>query len=49
MRCLLHTTAYSDFLKGHDKVGEVISNADELYIPNVVIAELEYGSRLGTR
>lgn len=49
MNYLLDTTAYSELLRGHKKVGEIVRNADDLYIPNVVIAELEYGFRLGTR
>ena len=49
MNYLLDTTAYSELLRGHKKVGEIVRNADELYVPSVVIAELEYGFRLGTR
>jgi predicted nucleic acid-binding protein len=49
MKYLLDTTAYSELLRGHQKVGEIIRGADELYVPNFVIAELEYGFRLGNR
>jgi tRNA(fMet)-specific endonuclease VapC len=49
MKYMLDTTAYSELLRGHKKVGEVVRNADELYVPNVVIAELEYGFRLGNK
>jgi predicted nucleic acid-binding protein len=49
MKYMLDTTAYSELLRGHKKVGEVVRNADELYMPNVVIAELEYGFRLGNK
>jgi tRNA(fMet)-specific endonuclease VapC len=49
MKYLLDTTAYSELLRGHKRVGEIVKNADELYIPNVVVAELEYGFRLGNR
>ena len=49
MKYLLDTTAYSELLRGHQKVVEIIRGADELYVHNFVIAELEYGFRLGNR
>jgi predicted nucleic acid-binding protein len=49
MTYLLDTTAYSELLRGHEVVAKVVRSADQILLPNVVIAELQYGFRLGTK
>ena len=49
MKYLFDTTAYSQLLKGHKGVAETLKNAETILLPNVVLAELKYGFRLGTR
>jgi predicted nucleic acid-binding protein len=49
MKYSLDTTAYSELLRGHKKIAELVRKADELFIPNVVVAELQYGFQLGTK
>ncbi len=49
MKYVFDTTAYSELLRGHKKVAEVLKKSDELLIPGVVVAELQYGFRLGSR
>ena len=48
-KCLFDTTAYSQLLKGHPKIAEITKSAEVIFIPNVVMAELGYGFRLGSR
>ncbi|HEY1645664.1 MAG TPA: PIN domain-containing protein [Candidatus Saccharimonadales bacterium] len=49
MKYLLETTSYSELVRGHPKVAEVVKEATTILIPNVTIAELNYGFRLGSR
>ena len=49
MKYLFDTTAYSELLKGHRKVAKILKSASEIYIPNVVVAELQYGFHLGSK
>ncbi len=49
MKYVFDTTAYSELLRGHQKIAELVRLADEILIPNVVIAELRYGFELGSR
>lgn len=49
MKYLFDTTAYSELLRGHRKVAAILRSASEIYIPNVVLAELQYGFRLGSK
>jgi tRNA(fMet)-specific endonuclease VapC len=49
MKYVLDATAYSELLRGHNQVAEIIKTAEELLVPQVVIAELRYGFRLGSR
>jgi tRNA(fMet)-specific endonuclease VapC len=49
MKYLFETTTYSHLLKGHNAVAETLKNAETILLPNVVLAELRYGFRLGTR
>lgn len=49
MKYVLDTTAYSELLRGHEEVAKVLKSATEIFIPQVVIAELHYGFRLGSK
>lgn len=49
MNYLLDTTAYSELLRGHPAVARIIKTADQILLPAVVIAELQYGFRLGSK
>lgn len=49
MNFVFDTTAYSELLRGHAQVAKILLTAVEIYVPNVVLAELEYGFRLGTK
>lgn len=49
MKYEFDTTAYSELLRGNEEVGKLLSTGTEILVPQVVIAELRYGFRLGTR
>lgn len=49
MMFVFDTTAYSELLRGHKKVAEILNGAEEVLIPNVVMAELQYGFQLGAK
>ncbi|WP_419552338.1 type II toxin-antitoxin system VapC family toxin [Candidatus Poriferisodalis sp.] len=49
MRLLLDSNAYSLLMRGHERVGELVRNAQELLFSAVVIGELMYGFRVGSR
>ena len=49
MRVLLDTNAYSMLMRGHEQVAEIVREAEELLFSAVVVAELLYGFRHGTR
>lgn len=49
MKYLFDTTTYSHLLKGHKVVADVLKDAEAILLPNVVMAELRYGFRLGTK
>lgn len=49
MKYVFDTTAYSELLKGHDEVAAFLKSAEEIFLPNIVIAELQYGFELGSR
>lgn len=49
MKYLFDTTTYSHLLKGNQTVGDILRNAETVLLPNVVMAELRYGFRLGTK
>ncbi len=49
MKYLFDTTAYSELLRGRKEVAELLNNTENILLPNVVIAELQYGFRLGSR
>ena len=49
MKCVLDTTAYSELVRGHVAVADAVKQAEAIFLPNVVMAELAYGFRLGSR
>jgi len=49
VRALLDTNAYSLLMRGHDQVAEIVRGAEELLFSVVVVGELLYGFRHGTR
>jgi len=49
MKYIFDTTSYSHLLRGHDSVAIKVKEADQILLPNVVVAELLYGFRLGKR
>lgn len=49
MKYVLDTTAYSELLRGQEQVAGILKTATDILIPHVVIAELRYGFRLGSR
>jgi tRNA(fMet)-specific endonuclease VapC len=49
MKYMFDTTAYSHLLKGHQFIADIVKSADTIHLPNVVMAELKYGFRLGSR
>ena len=49
MRIAIDTNRYSDLVRGDGVVAEVVSSADEVVIPLVVVAELRAGFAAGTR
>lgn len=49
MRYIFDTTAYSDLLCGDVAIAGLVQTADEIYVPQVVIAELRIGFKLGSR
>ncbi len=49
MRLLLDTSAYSQFRRGHSEVVSLIRRSQRVYLSSVVVGELLFGFRLGTR
>lgn len=49
MKYLFDTSTYSHLLKGHITVADAVHRAESLLLPQVVVAELRYGFRLGSR
>ena len=49
MRVLLDTNAYSLLMRGHEQVAEIVRAAEELLFSAVVVGELLYGFRRGSR
>lgn len=49
MRVLLDTNAYSMLMRGNVHVAEIVRDAEELLFSAVVVGELLYGFRHGTR
>ena len=48
-KILLDTNAYSNFLKGDEKILKAISESDIIYLSVFVLAELYYGFKAGSR
>ncbi len=49
MRLLLDSNAYSLLMRGHERVVELVRSAQELLFSAVVVGELMYGFRAGSR
>jgi tRNA(fMet)-specific endonuclease VapC len=49
MKIAIDTNRYSDLDRGITEVQSVVANADEVFVPFVVMAELHIGFRRGTR
>lgn len=49
MRVLLDTNAYSDLMRGHRQVADIVRGAEEILLSTVVLGELLYGFRYGSR
>jgi len=49
MKVLLDTNAYSAMMRGHAEVARRVRDAEEVVLSAVVIGELLFGFRLGTR
>ena len=49
MRLLLDSNAYSHLKRGHRPVAELVRKSEEVILPFVVIGELLYGFRYGSR
>lgn len=49
MRILLDSNAYSQWKRGHARVAELIRSSSAILVPLVVIGELLYGFRHGSR
>lgn len=49
MRVLLDTNAYSDLMKGHRQVADIVRSAKEILLSTIVLGELLYGFRHGSR
>ncbi len=49
MRILLDSNAYSQWKRGHARVAGVVRSSSEIVLPLVVVGELLYGFRHGSR
>lgn len=49
MRVLLDSNAYSHMKRGHHRIAEIVRGSEEILLPLVVIGELLYGFRSGSR
>ena len=49
MRILLDSNAYSHLKRGHPRIAELVRASEQVVLPFVVIGELLYGFRNGTR
>ena len=49
MRILLDSNAYSNLKRGHRRVAEIVRGAERILVPHVVIGELLFGFRNGSR
>ena len=49
MKLALDTNRYTDLCQGHPEVVRVLEEAERVYVPFVVVAELRAGFSVGTR
>ena len=49
MRVLLDSTAYSQLARGHPAVADIVRRSQEVVLSTVVVGELLYGYRYGSR
>ena len=49
MRILLDSNAYSNLKRGHRRVAEIVRGSERILVPHVVIGELLFGFRNGSR
>ena len=49
MRVLLDSNAYSNLKRGHPRVVELIRGSEEIYLSTIVVGELLFGFRMGSR
>ena len=49
MRILLDTNAYSHLKRGHSQVAALVRMSEEIFLSAIVIGELLYGFRQGSR
>jgi tRNA(fMet)-specific endonuclease VapC len=49
MRVLLDSNAYSQLMLGREQVSRIVRDAEEVLLPGVVLGELLYGFRHGSR
>jgi tRNA(fMet)-specific endonuclease VapC len=49
VRLLLDTSAYSELRRGHSEIVGLVRRAQRLYLSSIVVGELLFGFRLGTR
>lgn len=49
MKILLDTSAYSELRRGHPEVAALVRRAQRVYLSSIVVGELLFGFRLGTK
>ena len=49
MKVMLDSGAYSEFMRGNQRVREIVQDAEEILMSAVVVGELLYGFRQGQR
>ena len=49
LRLALDTNCYVDFLKGNERISQVVKNSDSIFLPIIVLAELRAGFLSGTK
>ena len=49
MRLLLDSNAYTLLMSGHEEVSDLVRSAEEILFSAIVVGELMYGFRRGTR
>ncbi len=49
MRICIDTNIYSALKKGNPEIRKILENADEIYIPSIVLGELYAGFQMGSK